>query len=77
MIAPDFADGAVVPPCCGTCQYLRRGADLAQGECTRYPPTAVVVPGPLGQIGTMGIWPPVQLALVCGEWQPTGLSVRG
>jgi hypothetical protein len=37
--------------------------------CHRYPPTAQIVPAQSGAV-TVGSFPPTQLHIWCGEWQP-------
>lgn len=64
---------------CATCRYCQKagpaGPIVGQSEayeCRRNPPIAVPVGGPGGQIGMAAMFPPVKLALWCGEYQPKG-----
>lgn len=60
--------GANAKKTCGGCSHFSPSPDLKVGECHRYPPTLVVMQNHVGQPAPASMYPPVQRALVCGEW---------
>jgi len=53
---------------CDTCAFYQED-NSTQGRCTRYPPTAILVPGPNGGVAQGGVFSPTTGTNVCGEWQ--------
>jgi hypothetical protein len=59
---------------CETCKFLHEEGINKETmrkhyTCRRYPPTPQMVPGQ-GGVVTVGMFPPTQAQLWCGEWQP-------
>ena len=55
--------------CCHAYNLQTNHANVSQrtGECRRFPPTVIAVGGQPGQIGTMGVSPPIVASHFCGE----------
>ncbi len=78
--APAQAPSESLPQeCCGNCYFSRLDMSTRSMalHCRHKSPTAFVIPGPHGQVGTMAAWPPTQKHLWCGDYQPKASPKAG
>lgn len=56
---------------CSNCKHsFTDRANIRSKFCRRYPPNAMIMPGPMGQAGIAGQFPPVMPHFTCGEHSP-------
>ncbi len=66
----DHWKGSTCSTCCHYCRIVQAGVAVA-GQCRRFPPTPIMVPGAVaGTAQVQGVHPPVREDWVCGEWTP-------
>jgi len=66
----DWWDGDTCASCIYYFKIMKKGVMVA-GQCRRFPPTPMVVPGAVAGTGQIqGVHPPVSEDWVCGEHMP-------
>jgi hypothetical protein len=51
---------------CETCFHF----NSLEGVCQRYPPTVIIMKGPMNQPQPASMYPPQKKTNTCGEWSP-------